>query len=418
MSHYKSVPEQPALYTIDDDEPETIAVNPRDFGGKTDISREDLVDLFVAQGVDRKQAEKKAELEFEARAPNYGVWGANIPGPSDFDIGGRKHLTEASRIKQDEWTRAILVTQATYYPEGSAYGPRRHSSRSEKDRKYGTKYYPREAAYEHEPKYQASSSARPREEKEYGTKYYPGEAAYEHEPRRQPTSSARPREEREYGTKYYPGEYGPGYQSASEEFRDSQRRGSKTSGDGPRVRNVDREPSFSKSTKSSRYRSPSPPRRRDTHSERPERTYSRATREESKTSRARSPSPLPEYRTRSDSFYSDTESEERKRSDDRRSPSTKARTTRTYYQTADGYNVTVTADDGHGSFSPRHTESKHEPSIPRRSTSSRHRDPSPERHNFRRTQTESRYETTLPHRPSATRESRERDSADYRPRRR
>jgi hypothetical protein len=147
MAKYHTIPEQPAPYTVDEDEPETIeAEDPRDFNAKTHINREDLVDFFLAHGVSRKQAEKKAELEFEARAPNYGLWGANVPGPSDWDIGGKRHRTEAGRAKAEGWARATRMANSGN-DRSQAY------TRSEKRKDYGTRYCPDE----HEPRHRSTS---------------------------------------------------------------------------------------------------------------------------------------------------------------------------------------------------------------------------------------------------------------------
>jgi hypothetical protein len=339
MPRYPPVPEQPALYTVDDDEPETIEVdNPRYFGGKTHVNRDDLIEFYISEGCSRKQAIKKADLEFEARAPNYGVWGANVPGPSDYNIAGERHHSEASRIKADGWAAVNKVINA--------------------EKSYSRGY--------------SSSDSGP----EYSKPYYPGdhERADVHKSRSHP----RDYEKKTYGTKYYPDEFASSH-SASDEYRESRPRRGHATSEEPRVRNVNRKPSWEKPStaypraeraraererhRSSRTRSPSPPRRTKTHSDRP-----RKREEDYEPSRSHARSERDTF----DDFYE-------------RHAEGKPKYV---YETREGIKITVSLDE---EARRRRSEAKYESPLPKRSSrydetplpkrnSASHYEPEPESH--------------------------------------
>jgi hypothetical protein len=199
MREYQGAQGQPMLYTYSDDEPETIEVdNPRDFDGKTRINHEELADFFMRLGVCRQQANRKAELEFEARAPNYGVWGENVPGPSDWDIAGRFHATEASRARKTAWANATRLCN-TEKTRSRAYTD---SAKSE----YGSKYYPNEEQPRRQSRsktYSSSTKRQTSEEPEYGRKYYPDEEKSRSKSHHKCRSSSPRREDREYRSRQH-----------------------------------------------------------------------------------------------------------------------------------------------------------------------------------------------------------------------
>ncbi|CAG8977779.1 hypothetical protein HYALB_00011164 [Hymenoscyphus albidus] len=67
-SHYDNTP---AYYTVEEYEPESIKVDPKDFNGKTSITKEEMINFFRKKGLSREKVLKEVEKEFEARAPRY-----------------------------------------------------------------------------------------------------------------------------------------------------------------------------------------------------------------------------------------------------------------------------------------------------------------------------------------------------------
>jgi hypothetical protein len=189
--------QQPLLYTYEDEEPATIEVgNTWDFNGKTHITREELVDFSMTCGVGRPQAIKKAELEFEARAPNYGVWGENAAGPSDWDIAGPLHATQATHLKKNFWGNAMRFCDR----EKEYYGQLRSG---EGRPEYSTRYHPGEEQPRRRKSrantYSSSNKEQTSERPEYSARYYPDED----KSRSSGQSSSTRSGEREYSSKYY-----------------------------------------------------------------------------------------------------------------------------------------------------------------------------------------------------------------------
>ncbi|EPE36900.1 hypothetical protein GLAREA_09063 [Glarea lozoyensis ATCC 20868] len=359
MPRYPPIPEQPALYTVDDDEPDTIEVdNPRDFGGKTHVTRDDLTEFYISEGCSRKQAIKKADLEFEARAPNYGLWGANVAGPSDYNIAGGRHHSEASRIKAQVWEAANnIVNDEKSYSRG--YSP------SDSDREYSKPYYPED--HKRSDVHKSRSHPQDYEKKTYGTRYYPDEFPSSH--------------------------------SASDKYREARPRKSHSTSEEPRVHHVDREPSWAKESTS--Y---------------PRAERARAERDHHRSSRARSPSPPRRTRThrREEEYEPSRSRSERDTFDDFYQRHAEGKP-KHVYETREGIKITVIPDEEprrrrseakYGSPLPKRSSRYEDTPLPKRSSSSRYEDYEPEPESYRGSYHE-RPSFDIPLRP-ATREHRPR----------
>ena len=86
----------PAFYTVEEEEPETIIVDPRKYAGMTKVTHKDLEAFFLKQGATEAEAKRWTGKLFEDRAPLHSAEGSrNSPGQSAFEIRARQGTQDA-----------------------------------------------------------------------------------------------------------------------------------------------------------------------------------------------------------------------------------------------------------------------------------------------------------------------------------
>ncbi|CAG8948837.1 hypothetical protein HYFRA_00001960 [Hymenoscyphus fraxineus] len=143
-SHYGNTP---AYYTVEEDEPESIKVDPKDFNGKTSITKEEMINFFCKKGLSREKVLKEVEKEFEARAPRY-------------NSSGHK-CTSAFESRQSDGSRSNYSSGGSYDgPSGSYedYYPRYSSDSSHSPPRYGEYVQPENTGRSRAYSYRDASS--------------------------------------------------------------------------------------------------------------------------------------------------------------------------------------------------------------------------------------------------------------------
>lgn len=159
MSSYND--DTPALYTVEDEEPETIQVDPREFNGKTSMTKEEMVEFFCKKGLSREKVLKEVDKEFEARAPRYNGKGDKFP--SEFEA----RQAEGARSKYYSKGYSSSGYYGASSPPRSGYASDGYSNRASAGSSSGG--YPSSYASSRSPSPPRSHYERP----SYGEYVYP-----------------------------------------------------------------------------------------------------------------------------------------------------------------------------------------------------------------------------------------------------
>lgn len=171
-----------AFYTVEEEEPETINVDPRKYGGMTEVTHKDLEAFFIKQGATESEAKRWTGKLFEDRAPLYCAEGSRpSKGKSAFE---RRAVEEKEKECEYGFTGTVPLSPLS---EGI---PHRFSSeeRWKKSRKHRAGPYDREHFHTFRsnttPSYDYyQPGQRPKSHSSRSTRDYPQESASHCPPR-------------------------------------------------------------------------------------------------------------------------------------------------------------------------------------------------------------------------------------------